>query len=191
MFFSRSLNDGLTACSDMSAIIYSLITSNMSHAMNYAFKKLLLLIRVRQRKKNQQRPGLHFDLTKVLVEISCKFSFIWEGSWNPVEEMLHSWIVSEYCNVMPPSPFLESVSSILYKKNTVFVLYPIFCFILICFSLGFQDLSPKLCLIPLAFPWSCQSYWDPCLPVLGLMALPDFKCGTASTQACGRTFYCL
>lgn len=156
--------------------------------MNYAFKKLLLVC---QWKKNQWRSGLHFDLIRVLVQICYKFSLIWEGSWNPVEEMLHSWILSEYCNIMPPSPFLESVSSILYKKSTVFVLYPIFWFILICFSLGFQDLSPKLFLIPLTFPWSCQSCWDPCLPVLGLMALPDFKCGTASTQACGRTCYCL
>lgn len=159
--------------------------------MNYAFKELLLLLVVRQWKKNQWRPGLHFDLTRVLVEISCKFSLIYKGSWNPVEEMLRFWVVPEYCNVMPPGPFLESIISIFYKKNTVFVLYPIFWFILTCFSLEFQDLRSKLCLIPVIFPWSCQSQWDPSVPVMGLMALPDFRCGTASTWACGRICYCL
>lgn len=148
--------------------------------MNYVFKELVLLLVVRQWEKNQWRPGLHFDLTRVLVKISYKCSLIWEGSWNPTEETFHFCIVSEYCNVMPPSPFLESVSSTFYKKGTVFVLYPIFWFILTCFSLEFQDLSPKLCLISITFPWSCQSHWYPSLPVLGLMAPPDFKCGTAS-----------
>lgn len=149
--------------------------------MNYAFKELLLLLVIHQCKKDQWRPGLHFDLTRVLVEIASKFSLIWEGYWSRAEETLHFWIFSEYCNVLPPSPFLESVSSIFYKKSTVFVLYLIFWFILTCFSLEFQDLSPKLCLVPVTFPWSFQSCWDPSLPRLGLMALPDFKCGTAST----------
>lgn len=44
--------------------------------MNYVFKELVLLLVVRQWEKNQWRPGLHFDLTRVLVKISYKCSLI-------------------------------------------------------------------------------------------------------------------